>query len=251
MIKNSADQIAASMDAMLKDKNFTDMFSSAAIIEKLAFKRNAEESALPTEMEQEVSDTIAEETALESTAGNDHDTCVNCFKKRADWTEADGLCNCKSKGCNPIEGCKAGCDCGCSSAPKHSEVQMSDSLVKSAFNSLLQASSDLEEAGFEALATDTLILLDSLISEAKKGDPKKAKEKEKAAAEKLKAAKEKEKARAEKDKQAARDKAAKEKARAEKDKNDAKDKASKEKERAKAKSDADKLKADKAKSAKK
>lgn len=216
--RDMSDVIASSMDAILKDPEYNSMFSSSAVLEKLAFKRVADEN-LPTEIEVELAQELSEES-LEATASSPRADCVACGKTRANWSEAMGVCKCGSEGCNPMAGCKDDCSCGCK--VKKAEVVM-DTLIKSAFDSLMKASSDLEEAGLESLAADTLVLMTNLVVEAKKKDKKddkKAKEKEKAD-------KEKAKAKAEKDKNAAKDKAMKEKAKADKEK--AKAKAEKEK----------------------
>lgn len=215
-----SDVIASSMDAILKDPEYKSMFSSSAVLEKLAFTRVADEN-LPTEIEVELSNELSDEP-LEATAASPRADCIACGKSRANWTEAMGVCKCASEGCSPMGGCKDGCSCGCKA--KKAEVVM-DTLIKSAFDSLMKAYSDLEEAGLEVQAADTLVLMSDLVVEAKKKDKKddkKAKEK---------AEKEKAKAKAEKDKNAAKDKAMKEKAKAEKEK--AKAKAEKEKAKAK------------------
>ena len=248
MKSNMENEIASGMSAILQDTKFTSMFSNNSVLEKLAFKRVADEN-IPTEIEVELSEALSQEP-LETTA-NERASCLMCGKKRPGWTEEMGVCKCaKENGCDQMNGCKEGCDCGCKA--KHAGVEM-DNLIKSAFNSLLSASSDLDEAGFEDLSANALILMNNLVVEAKAKKSKKddkAKMKEKALKEKEKAAKEKEKMKAEKDKNDARDKAAKEKAKAEKDKNDAKDKAMKakekaEKERAKEKAMKEKSKAKK------
>lgn len=220
--------IANSMDSMLKDPEFQSMFSAKGALSKLAFDRTAQEET-SSEIEVELSDETTTEVQDESkTASNPRGDCVNCGKARLGWSENMGICKCgPTSGCNPIMGCKDNCDCGCK--VKKAEHTM-DTLIKSAFDSLMKASSELDEAGFEDLSAGALVLMNDLIVEAKKKndkkDDKKAKEKAKA------------------DKEKAKAKADKEKAKAEKDKNDAKDKAMKakakeklEKEKAKAKSD--------------
>ncbi len=229
---NNENAMASAMDATLKDPKFTSMFSSSAILEKLAFTRVADEGK-PTELEIELL-SEPEEVSLEVTASDAKADCVACGKKRADWKEGDGVCKCASKdGCSPLNGCKEGCSCGCKT--KKAGVVM-DTLIKSAFDSLMKASSDLDAAGFESLSANTIVLMNDLIVEAKAKKSKKdlKKDKEKADA---KAAKEKAKARAqaEQDKNDARDKA---KAKADKEKA----KADKEKARAKAEAAAEKAK---------
>jgi len=196
-MKNDANTIAASMDAILQDPDHKKLFSSSTILEKLAFKRTADEE-VSTEIEIEFADEMA--TSLETEA-----------------SEKSGGVSCDSK---------------------KEAIKMGDNLFKSAFDALLQASDDLEEAGFEELSVNALILANSLVVEAKaKKDPKAKEkaEKEKAAKEKAAKEKAKAKAKAEKEKALAKAKAEKEKAATEKAK--AKAKAEKEKALAKAKAD--------------
>ena len=190
-----SDVIASSMDAILKDPEYKSMFSTSSVLEKLAFTRVADEN-LPTEIEVELAAELSDQP-LEATAASPKADCVACGKTRSNWTEDMGVCKCTSQGCSPMGGCKEGCSCGCK--VKKAEVVM-DTLIKSAFDSLMKASSDLEEAGLETLAADTLVVMTNLVVEAKKKDKKddkKAKEK---------ADKEKAKAKAEKDKAMAKDK---------------------------------------------
>jgi len=214
----AANELAASMDAIMRDEKHQKMFSTSSILEKLAFKRVADENK-PSEIEVEITNALSkhEDTSLEATAGDERADCVCCGKKRANWNESMGVCKCSSKGCSPVDGCKDDCDCGCST--KKAAVT-SDSLVKSACDALLKVSADLDDAGFEQLSARALIFASNLVAEAKakktKKDPEKAaKDKEKflKMKEKEKADKEKSKLKAEKDKNAAKDKAMKEKAR--------------------------------------
>ncbi len=239
MKQNNGYDIASNMDSILKDPEYTSIFSSSAVLEKLAFKRVADEDK-PTEIEVELSTELMNEP-LKATADNARADCLVCGKKRVGWTESDGVCKCaKENGCNPMTGCKEGCDCGCKT--KKAGVDMNDVLIKSAFDSLMSASSDLEEAGFEHLSANALILMNHLIVEAKKAKDKKkekgnkskaelAKEKADAAKAKAKmlAAKEKDQAKAAKEKE----RAAKEKEKAKMDANNAKDRDAKAKAKAK------------------
>lgn len=230
MIKNAANLIANSMSATLEDPEFQSKFDTGSYLEKVAFTKVSDEDK-PTELEVEfVSEMEKSETVVVEAADNARADCVACGKKRAGWTEAMGVCKCASQGCSPMGGCEDGCSCGCKT--KNAGVSM-DSLVKSAFDKLMEASSELEEAGFEDLSAHALVLVNDLVVEAKA--KKMTKEQKEAAKEKERAAKEKQKAkeRAEKDKNDARDKKMKEKARAEKEK--AAEKKKQEAEKAKAK----------------
>lgn len=220
MIKNIDNGIASAMDAILKDPNHIKLFNPS--IEKLAFTRVADEN-IPTEIEIEVAKTLNQENVsvdIKLASVNDPSKCACCGKERAGQLANAGECKCASvNGCSVNTGCKENCDCGCN--VKQAGVSMSDKLVKSAFDALLKASSDLEEAGFEGLSVNALILMQNLVVEAKaKKDDKKKKEMDKNKA--------KDKAKSEKERT---------KAKAEKDKNDAKDKAMKAKMKEKAKSD--------------
>lgn len=213
--------IASAMSETLKDPEFQSIFSPSAVLEKLAFKRVADEDK-PTEIENELMVQLAPEQ-LETTASEETDVkadCVACGKKRAGWNPSMGVCKCTTQdGCSPLDGCKDGCSCGCK-AKTAGEI-MND-LIKSAFDSLLKASNSLEDAGFDKLATDTLILMNDLVVEAKAKKNKKDDKNDKVKVDKLKAkekeAKDKAKMKAEKDKNAAKDKEMKEKARAKADK---------------------------------
>jgi hypothetical protein len=225
-MKNNNYDIASGMEAILKDPEYKSMFSSSAVLEKLAFKRVADEE-LPTEIEVELSAELMGEEPLEATAASKCKVC-GCKTK--------GVCKCASGSCKGKESCGKGCSCECKN--KKAGVEMDDMLIKSAFDSLMSASSDLEEAGFEQLSVNALVLMNHLIVEAKKAKDKKkdkgAKSKAEMAKEKADAAKAKAKAAADKAKAAA-----------EKDKNDARDKKMKDqaaKEKAKAKMEAEKAK---------
>jgi len=202
MKQNNMYDIASNMDAILKDPEYKSMFSSSAVLEKLAFKRVADEDQ-PTEIEVELSAELMGEP-LEVTAAKKCKVCDKPIK---------GTCKCAKSGCEGS--CKKGCTCGCKT--KKAGVEMNDMLIKSAFDSLLSASSDLEEAGLENLSANTLILMNHLIVEAKKAKmSKEDKAKAKAKADEVKA-KVKAKAEAEKAKKMKAD------AKAKKDMNDAKD----------------------------
>jgi len=204
-MKNNNYDIASGMEAILKDPEYKSMFSSSAVLEKLAFKRVADEE-LPTEIEVELSAELMGEEPLEATAASKCKVC-GCKTK--------GVCKCASGSCKGKESCGKGCSCECKN--KKAEVEMGDMLIKSAFDSLMSASSDLEEAGFEQLSVNALVLMNHLIVEAKKAKmSKEDKAKAKAKADEAKA-KVKAKAEAEKAKKMKAD------AKAKKDMNDAKD----------------------------
>lgn len=236
MIYNSANLIATAMDATLNDPEFQSIFSPVSVLEKVAFTKVSDEDK-PTELEIEFAAQTEQE--LTAQAGDEVKAdCVACGKKRANWDTSMGVCKCAGQGCSPISGCEENCSCGCKT--KQAEVMM-DNFVKSAFDNLMKASTDLEEAGFGTLSANALILVGDLITEAKaKKNSKEDKAKEKAKADK-------EKAKAKADKEKAKEKAdkEKEKAKTEKDKNDARSKMMKEKEKAdkeKAKEKAEKAK---------
>ncbi len=227
-INKYAGSIANEMDQILRSEEYQTLFSYSDKIKKLAFTRVSDENK-PTEVEiefaKELSTQPLEEMPEEiKTASNPRGDCVACGKTRGGWTEEMGVCHCPAtSGCSPMGGCKDGCSCGCKA--KKAEVIM-ETLIKSAVDALLKASSDLEDAGFEKLAGDTLILTNELIVEAKaKKNKKELKAKERAEKEKAKLKLEKERAKVEKDKNDAKDKTMKEKERAAKKKKEEAEKA--------------------------
>lgn len=176
MLKTAmADSIAATMERTLKDPNFSGMFTSDGILEKLAFSRVADKDK-PTETELAFAVELDKATSPLTTTASDADpakACI-CGVKLA----AGKDCTCGMNGCQPMAGgCGANCACGCGT--KQAGVQM-DHLIKSAFNSLMKASEELEEAGFEQLSANALLLVNDLFVEAKaKKDKKDGKSKAK------------------------------------------------------------------------
>ena len=209
---NLSNELASSMENILNSDEFKKVFNPYGI-EKLASLEITEEPMTEVELELEAK----LEPALEVEASeNPKADCVMCAKKRQGWDSSMGVCNCSVKnGCDLMNGCKPNCSCGCKMKQASDN---NDILVKSAFNALMKASTDLEDAGFESLAADTLVLLNGLVKEAKAKKSKKdeskeeKKAKEKALKEKLKEKADKLKAKEEKDKNEAKDKAMKEKA---------------------------------------
>lgn len=245
--------IASSMDAMLRDPEFTSQFSPSAALQKMMNKTaSIAEAPEKTETELALDEAVlTPEASAIVTASDAKEDCVACGKKRAGYNPSMGVCGCTKEGCSVLNGCKPGCSCKCGSA-KEAGLSSEDMLVKSAFNSLMKISADLDEAGYDTLSAYALILVDKLLVEAKdKKDKKKGGgDKEKAAKEKakLKAEKEKTVEKAKKDKEAAKAKKEKESAKAEKDKNEANDKKMKAKEKAAEFAEKmKKMKADKAK----
>src|SRR5271165_6026639 len=101
MKSNMENDIASGMNAILQDTKFTSMFSNNSVLEKLAFKRVADEN-IPTEIEVELSEALSQEP-LEVQA-NERASCVMCGKKRPNWTEAMGPCKCREEsGCSLME----------------------------------------------------------------------------------------------------------------------------------------------------
>ncbi len=96
-------------------------------------------------------------------------------------------------------------------------------LVKSAYNSLMQASADLDDAGFGKLSANALVLVNHLIVEAKKNVAEKERDRETV---KAKSEKVSEKTKLKKEKAHAKSEREKLQAKMEKAKNDARDKKS-------------------------
>lgn len=208
------------MQNTLNDPDYRKIFSPEETLEKVAFARIADEDK-QTELEVEFATEMQKEPLSVEAQDNSRADCIVCGKKRAGWTEATGICKCASmSSCDPMMGCKPNCDCKC---VVKSAGNTMDSLIKSAFDSLMKVSSELDEAGFEELSANTLVLANNLVVEAKS----KKMSKEDKAKEKVKLDKMKAKERAEKDKNDARDKKEREKAKLEKQK--AKEKLEKEK----------------------
>lgn len=165
MKQDFSNQIASDMQKIMADPAHKNMFSSSGVLEKLAFKRVADENQ-PSDIEIEIMDEL-QAAPLAPPVVTASAQCA-CGKSLEDGK----MCKCASENGCSSQGCKDGCGCGCGA--KKAGVSMSDSLVKSAFDALMRASTDLEEAGFERLSAHTLVLLDRLIVEAKdKKDPKK------------------------------------------------------------------------------
>lgn len=205
--KSYADNIASTMDSILKDPEYKSIFTPSSVLEKLAINKRASEEQSDDNFQIEFEPEM-QTVPLSAEASSPRADCIACGKTRQGWTEEMGLCKCMtSNGCDMLNGCKENCNCKCK--VKTAGVSMNNVLIKSAFNALMKASSDLEEAGFDILSAHTLVLMDKLLVEAKaKKDNKKDDKKSK---EKAKADKEKAKLKAEKDKNKAKDKLLKEK----------------------------------------
>jgi len=111
------------------------LFSTASMIEKLAFKRVSEED-VPGEVEKEL--------ALQKTASAEK-------------------CDCECKTGHKEEHCK----CACHGEHKEEHKHEKKSTLREAFNSLLKVSETLDNAGFDKLAAASILLADKLIVEAK------------------------------------------------------------------------------------
>lgn len=155
--QNLADILAANMQEVMSDKNYKDIFSTSATLEKLAFKKVSEENQ-KTEVEQEI------EKSLEVVASTDCDGC----KKVA----VAGKCSCE---CKSKEECSKGCPCKCSVTEKVASAQTEETFIKNAYTNLIAASENFEAAGMDKLSALSLMLLDKLIVEAKAKKDKKDK----------------------------------------------------------------------------
>src|SRR5271165_322967 len=141
-----SNSIAADMDKVLNSDENKQLFSSASVLEKLAFKKVSEDDK-STEVEVEL------ENALTKNA-----SCCECSDKK------DHSCK---------------CDCHEKHEDKKSEASEDDVVAM-----LLQASEDLDMLGFDKLASYSAQIADKLIVESKakaksKSDKKSDKKSEK------------------------------------------------------------------------
>lgn len=174
--------LASSMEQVLGSQDYKEMFSSAETLKKLAFNKVADENKT-TEVEREME---KKAQAKFQCAG-----CRDFYLK-----DKPGPCTCaadaKVKGLAPFELCTVGGN-SCHSkppkvksplspapaplvpppAPKMSSEDRQEEITVIASSSLLKASEELEEAGFEELSARSLMILDQLIVEAKKRKAKK------------------------------------------------------------------------------
>jgi hypothetical protein len=187
---------AAEMDKTLNSADHQKMFSTSAMLEKLAFNRVSEEGKLPSEVENELLTVANKESCCECAKGeNKHGCKCACHEKTTKNDVNDAA------------------DAG-SVLEEVKENTVKAASVKTAstndiVNTLLQVSTSLEDNGFEKLASFTLKLADRLIVEAK---AKKMSKSEKDAADKKKKKSEKakaDKAKAEKAKASAKAKSSK------------------------------------------
>jgi len=151
-----SDALASSMDQALNSEENKSMFSTSGMLEKLAFSKVSEEN-VPTELANEL------EVELAGATITDPSTIMNAT--------ASKKCECGKAGCE----CEADkCDCN-DTAVMASRSE--DMLTKVAYNTLLKASEELESAGFESLAAESLALINRLVVEAKKKKTEKSKSK--------------------------------------------------------------------------
>ena len=122
------------MDKALNSEENKQLFSTASVLEKLAFKKVSEEDAT-TEVEIEL------ESVLQKKA-----SCCECEE---DKKHSDCKCDCHHKKSE-------------SSQKQHLTVVYPDCV-----DALLKVSAILDESGFEKLAAHSAILADKLIVEAK------------------------------------------------------------------------------------
>lgn len=124
---NLSSYIAAEMDKNLNSEENKRLFSTASMIEKQAFHRVADEGKLTSEVEEEL------------------------LKKTAS-------CKCEKDDGHTVKSC----DCDC-----HDEKTSTAFSVSDAFASLLKVSEALDNAGFEVLASHSLVLANKLVVAAK------------------------------------------------------------------------------------
>lgn len=173
---NMADSIASEMDRILNSEESKQIFAPSKSLEKLAFVRVSDEDK-STEIAQEL------EVALDKTAqvaphvpaapAEQHkEECKAC---KGFYVRDDGgpQCTCLSQGLT-AQDCKANPECHCHKHPATPVVnpvgwQANDGqhTVASMVAELSKISERLDSAGFEKLATVSLMLADRIVVEAK------------------------------------------------------------------------------------
>lgn len=115
------------MDKALNSEENKQMFSSSAVLEKLAFSRVADEGKVQSELELEVAEKLTKTASKEE--------CCEC---------------------------EEGADCKCKCHDKKKSASVSETV-----HALLKVSEDLETNGFEKLAALSIVLAEKLVVEAK------------------------------------------------------------------------------------
>lgn len=176
-------EIAAGMDKVLNSEENKQLFSHSSMMEKLAFKRVADEDK-PTEIEVEVQKTMDNDLNKEAQVSPNSAKCAKCAGKYFMDKHPDAACNCS---CASAEECERGCACHSSPAIEEPSQIMpapapgpsgwgKSSSVTTVVQDLLKVSDALDTLGFDKLAAATILLTDKLIVEAKaKKDSKSAK----------------------------------------------------------------------------
>jgi hypothetical protein len=145
MKKNDlSDFLASEMDKAMNSDENKQMFSTASMLEKLAFKRVSEQDA-PTELEGDFLSSLEKKAKKE-------DACCECAEDKEE-------------------------KCECSCHPEHKTTKKEASGYMNVFNALLKISEDLDAAGFSKLAASSALLAGNLISQAKAKKSEKPKKK--------------------------------------------------------------------------
>ena len=176
-------EIAAGMEKVLNSDENKQLFSQSSMLEKLAFKRVADEDK-PTEIEVEVQKTMDDSLNKEAQLTGHTDKCTKCAGKYFMDKHPNAACNCA---CASPEECANGCTCHSSPAIMEPNAMLpapspepsgwgKASSVTDVVQNLLKVSDALDTLGFDKLAAATILLTDKLIVEAKaKKDSKSAK----------------------------------------------------------------------------
>jgi hypothetical protein len=144
-MKIDLNSLANDMDAVLNSEQNKNMFSSAKMLEKLAFKRVSDET--PTELENQVSNSLGKTAEKEECKCACHDKCkCSCGDKKS------------TAGLNVV-----------------ANTQDEYMLAINAAETMLSISETLDGVGFEKLATVSLMLADKIVVEAKAKAKKKSK----------------------------------------------------------------------------
>jgi hypothetical protein len=160
---NITDAVASEMERIVNSTEHQEMFAAKPSLEKVAFKKVSEEDTV-NEVEKEV------EYSLNKKAST---ICKGCDDGLVKKAGAETHCSCD---CKNVDACRNGCACHDKGAkPSNSVAGFADHLnpaddgikLSSVIQSLVKISSVLENSGFERQSAATLMLAESLVSEAK------------------------------------------------------------------------------------
>jgi hypothetical protein len=159
---NITDAVASEMERIVNSTEHQEMFAAKPSLEKVAFKKVSEEDTV-NEVEKEVNESLNKKAQEKFVCGACKDFYVKNSGDKHHCTCGD---TCKTSG-----DCAKGCSCHNPVKPAIDEVKfnLADDGMKlsSVIQSLVKISSVLENSGFERQSAATLMLAESLVSEAK------------------------------------------------------------------------------------